>query len=76
LFRDKHGQYQKETASDHLIEGRHACEDHAIVQHAENDDAEHAANDRSFAARQRATAEDRSRDGLQPASDTLPWQAA
>src|SRR5277367_6737174 len=52
VFGDHHGGDQQHALGDHLIERRHARQDHAVVEHPDDEHAEHASDDRPFAAGQ------------------------
>src|SRR5271166_4007981 len=65
LLGDQNRGYQEYTAGHHLIKGGYAGQDHAVIEHSQDQHAKQPADDRSFAAGQRATAQHRSRDGLQ-----------
>src|SRR5579872_148160 len=56
---------QENAFGHHLEKCRHAGQNQPIIEHADNENAEQTANDRSFSARQRASAEHRGRYGLQ-----------
>src|SRR5271169_2836717 len=48
VFGDHHGGDQQHALCDHLIERRHARQDHAVVEHADYQHPEHAPDDRSL----------------------------
>src|SRR5260370_6957775 len=65
LLGDEHGEDEQQAASDHLIEGRHARQDHPVVHDAEYDHSEHSAYHPALAARQRPAAHTRCGHPLQ-----------
>ena len=56
LLGDQNRGYQQDAARHHLIKGGHAGQDHAVIEHAQDQHAKQPPDDRSFAAGQRATA--------------------
>ena len=65
IFGNHHSKDQQRALCKQLIEGRHRGQDHAVVQDADDRDAEQRADDRSLAALQRAAAEHGGGDRLQ-----------
>ena len=60
-----HRHDQQRALGEQLVEGRHAGQDQAVVEHADDQHAEQRADDGALAALQRAAAQDRRGDRLQ-----------